>query len=502
MTSPTLLLAEDDDAIAMVIQHAFAPDGYIIKRTSDFDELLQWVASDAGDVIISDVVMPSGNGLQVLEQIKQLRPHLPVVIISAQNSLTTAVKSAQGGAYDYLPKPFDLDTLRTTVRNALESQKGHANQPDTALPPLEQRIQDNMALIGTSAAMQSVYKTIARLTDNDLTVMIEGESGTGKELVARAIHAFGARAKGPFVAINMGAIPGELIESELFGHEKGAFTGATHRQQGVFAQAASGTLFLDEIGDMPLTAQTVLLRVLQQGEYVPVGGRTPVRTDMRIMCATHRDLAAMVAQGTFREDLYYRLNVVPLHLPPLRDRPEDIEPLAHYFLGKATARGLESKRCAPDALAMLRRHRWPGNVRQLENLMLRLTALAPSSTITADMVQHELADAQTPASFAPVARPAATAMITGNSSGMEQQIRQHLRAFFAIHGAALPADGLYDRMLPLLERPLIEEALRACRGNQLRAARMLGINRNTLRKKMAALQINYHRLLADEHPAS
>jgi two-component system nitrogen regulation response regulator GlnG len=326
--------------------------------------------------------------------------------------------------------------------------------------------------------MQEIYRTVARLTTTDLTVMITGESGTGKELVARALHDYGKRRSGPFVAINMAAIPRELIESELFGHERGAFTGALTRGVGRFEQAAGGTLFLDEIGDMPPEAQTRLLRVLQEGEFTTVGGRVPIKANVRIVAATHRDLRQAIRQGLFREDLFYRLNVVPIRLPPLRERPEDVGLLARHFLERAAASGLPAKVLDAGAVERLRRHSWPGNVRELENLMRRLAALHPAETITADVVDAELAEAAAPAT--PEAQPAET---------LERAVERHLSGVLQAHREGLPVRDLYDRVLAEVERPLLRLALAANRGNQIKAAAMLGLNRNTLRKKIRDLDL-------------
>src|SRR3712207_4871927 len=310
------------------------------RATSSASTLWRWVQDGEGDLVITDVVMPDENGLDLIPRIKKIRPELRIIVMSAQNTLMTAVKATERGAFEYLPKPFDLKELVNVVERALTApqpaavndQPGDAEEGDERLP-----------LIGRSPAMQEIYRVLARLMGTDLTVMITGESGTGKELVARALHEYGKRRSGPFVAINMAAIPRELIESELFGHEKGAFTGATTRSTGRFEQAQGGTLFLDEIGDMPLEAQTRLLRVLQEGEYTTVGGRTPIKTDVRIIAATHRDLRTLIRQGLFREDLFYRLNVVPIRLPPLRERAEDVPALVRHFLNLAAAQGLPIK---------------------------------------------------------------------------------------------------------------------------------------------------------------
>ncbi|HRK95165.1 MAG TPA: sigma 54-interacting transcriptional regulator, partial [Rhodospirillales bacterium] len=335
---------------------------------------------------------------------------------------------------------------------------------------------EGLPLIGRSPAMQDIYRTLARLMGTDLTVLINGESGTGKELVARALHDYGKRRNGPFVAINMAAIPRELIESELFGHEKGAFTGATHRSAGRFEQAEGGTLFLDEIGDMPAEAQTRLLRVLQEGEYTTVGGRTPIRANVRIVAATHHDLRVLIRQGLFREDLYFRLNVVPIRLPPLRERTGDIPELVRHFMSRANTEGLTPKTLETAAMERLKAYRWPGNVRELENLVRRLTALYSDEVIGVGVIEAELADAS-PAASEP------------EGDGLGHSMERHLRSYFLAHGEGLPAPGLFDRVIREVERPLIALTLEATRGNQIRAAEVLGVNRNTLRKKIRDLSI-------------
>jgi two-component system nitrogen regulation response regulator GlnG len=319
---------------------------------------------------------------------------------------------------------------------------------------------------------------IQKVSRCDLPVLIEGETGTGKELAARAVHYASERRDQPFVPVNCGALPEGLIVNELFGHEKGAFTGATSRSSGRFEQAAGGTLFLDEIGDMPLEAQTRLLRVLQEGEYTTVGGRTPIRADVRIVAATHRDLQQMVRQGLFREDLFYRLNVVPIRLPPLRERREDIPELVHHFLSTAGADGLAAKTLDRDALAELTRYHWPGNVRELENVIQRLIVLYGQETISRDIVRAEVHDGA-----------AKTGAEARENESLGEAVERHLRGYFEAHGDSLPAAGLYDRVLREIERPLIELCLSATSGNQLRAASLLGLNRNTLRKKIRELDI-------------
>jgi two-component system nitrogen regulation response regulator GlnG len=476
MSEAMILVADDDRAIRTVISQALGRQGYDVRTTGTAAGLWKWIEAGEGDLVITDVVMPDENGLDMIPRIRKLRPNLRIIVMSARSTLLTAVKAAERGAFEYLPKPFDLRELIATVDRALsEPVPGRSDGTGSAIKAED----EGLPLIGRSPAMQEIYRTLARLMGTDLTVTIYGESGTGKELVARALHDYGKRRHGPFVAINMAAIPRELIESELFGHEKGAFTGAATRSAGRFEQAAGGTLFLDEIGDMPLEAQTRLLRVLQEGEYTTVGGRTPIRADVRIIAATHRDLRTMVRQGLFREDLFYRLNVVPIRLPPLRERTEDIAELVGHFLAQAAEEGLPAKTLDPGAMDVLKAQRWPGNVRELENLVRRLAALYSQEVITRDVILRELSEA--PAAAPDDRRPA------GESLG--GAVERHLKDYFSAHRDDLPASGLYDRILREVERPLIELSLSATRGNQIRAAKLLGLNRNTLRKKIRDLDI-------------
>ncbi len=465
----TILVADDDRSIRTVLDQALGRVGYQVRSTGNAATLWRWTSEGEGDLIITDVVMPDENGLDLLPRIKRIRPDLPIIVMSAQKTLLTAVKAAERGAYDYLPKPFDLKELLRVVERALSQPKAMPSEATEAAND-----EEKLPLIGRSPSMQEIYRVMARLMGTDLTVLISGESGTGKELVARALHDYGKRRNGPFVAINMAAIPRELIESELFGHEKGAFTGANARYAGRFEQSEGGTLFLDEIGDMPIEAQTRLLRVLQQGEYTTVGGRTAIRTDVRIVAATNRDLRQLVNQGLFREDLFYRLNVVPLRLPPLRERGEDIPDLVRHFLHQAHAQSLPLKTVSPEAMERLRRYRWPGNVRELENLVRRLAALYAEDVIGVEVIENELAE---PPQAARAPEPNEEETLAG-------AIERHITKYFAAHGDDLPPNGLYDRMLRELEIPLISLSLAATRGNQIKAASMLGLNRNTLRKKI------------------
>ncbi len=471
--SQTVLLADDDAAIRMVLNQALTRAGYEVRPTGNLSTMWNWVSRGEGDLLITDVAMPDGNAFDIMPKIKKLRPDLPIVVMSAQNTFMTAIRANEVGAYEYLPKPFDITEVLSVVARALADAKKPTAAERKAEEPGE-----TMPLVGRSPAMQDIYRALARLMQTDLTVMVTGESGTGKELVARALHNFGKRRNGPFVAINMAAIPRDLIEAELFGHEKGAFTGATARSSGRFEQAEGGTLFLDEIGDMPMDAQTRLLRVLQEGEYTMVGGRTPIKSNVRIVAATHRDLSQMIRQGLFREDLYYRLNVVPIRLPPLRERIDDIGDLVSHFLRAAQQEGEPLKTITQDAIRLMQDYSWPGNVRELENLVRRLVALYADESISREIVQAELniSDRQTvQTASGPV----------DVSAAVETHVAQLLRE----HEPKLPPAGLYQRVLDKVEAPLIAMVLNACGGNQIKASELLGLNRNTLRKKIRAHSI-------------
>ena len=460
-----VLLVEDDASIAMVITAALEAEGFAV------DHRVTLAGRDAALVgarfvaMLTDVVLPDGDGIATLAPIRAAHSAMPVIILSAQNTLDTAVRASDTGAFEYFPKPFDLDELVRAVRQAVgsgEADGASVTEDDSgaALP-----------LVGRSASMQAVYRMITRVLRNALTVLILGESGTGKELVAEAIHTLGNRRDGPLVAVNAAAIPSELIESELFGHEKGAFTGAVARNIGKFEQAAGGTLFLDEIGDMPMQAQTRLLRTLQSGRIRRVGGRDEIAVDARIVAATNRDLVPMIAAGTFREDLYYRLNVVPITLPPLRERRDDIAALARHFLAQAAGEGLPRRTLGTSAIALLERQPWRGNVRELRNVAYRLALMARE-----DVIEDE----------------ALAALLERDSRDTSESPPQvdFGAAVASFMAADPPGEGqIYDAALAAFERPLFAHALAATGGNQLRAARLLGINRNTLRKRLVDLDM-------------
>ncbi|MBM3928880.1 MAG: nitrogen regulation protein NR(I) [Sphingomonadales bacterium] len=465
-----ILVVDDDAAIRTVVGEALRRKGHDVTTAASLSELRAMLAKGLPDVLVTDVVLPDGDGLDLVPKILADHPALPVIVLSARNTLSTAVRATEAGAFDYLPKPFDLDVLAQAVAGGLA--RARREEGGTA-----EAVDDTLPLIGRSPAMQGVYRVIARVVSNDLTVLVSGESGTGKELVARAIHDLGPRRGAPFVALNMAAIPRELIEAELFGHERGAFTGAQTRVAGKFEQAAGGTLFLDEIGDMPMDAQTRLLRVLQSGEFTTVGGSRTIRADVRIVAATNKDLAAQVASGGFREDLFYRLNVVPIALPALRERRQDIALLARHFLDRAAEDGLPHKRIDAEAIAVLEAHGWPGNVRELENLMRRLAALSRDEWIGTDDLTAMLGSAATIGDG-----PA--------PDGLRGAVLARLAAIDSERVGALDDGTVYERIIAEVERPLIIAMLDRHGGNQLRAARAMGINRNTLRKRLDDLRID------------
>jgi len=477
MARGTVLIADDDTAIRTVLNQALARAGYAPRATGNASTLWRWASQGEGDVVITDVVMPDENAFDLIPRLKKIRPELPIIVMSAQNTLMTALTAADRGAFEYLPKPFDIKEVVAVVGRALREP---GRRPAGVSGQVES---EELPLIGRSPAMQEIYRTLARLTQSELTVLITGESGTGKELVAQVLHEHGKRRNGSFVALNMAAIPRELIESELFGHEKGAFTGAQTRTQGRFEQAEGGTLFLDEIGDMPLEAQTRLLRVLQQGEYTTVGGRTPIKTNVRIIAATHRDLRSQIQQGLFREDLYYRLNVVPLRLPPLRERLDDVGDLVRHFLRRCDAEGLGQRSIETAAIERLRQYRWPGNVRELENFVRRLVALNSEETLTVDSVDREIKETSQIASHE----------TTDEKASLCELVERHLADYFNSFGNELPPAGIYERIIREVEKPLLTAALTATRGNQIRAAELLGLNRNTLRSRIKLLDIQVFR---------
>ena len=476
-----ILIAEDDVSIRTVLSTELE-NKYDLKLTDNCAQLWNWVSDGLGDLIILDVVMPDENGLDLVPKIKEIRPDVKIIIISAQNTILTAMRAVEKGAYEYLAKPFDLTELNKVIDTAFSDNN---KSLDTYKKEEIKSENNDIPIIGSSPLMQKVFKSVAKLANTDLTVMIFGESGTGKELVAKILHEHGKKKNGPFVAINMAAIPKELIESELFGHEKGSFTGAFSKKSGKFEEADGGTLFLDEIGDMPYEAQTRLLRVIQEGEFNRVGGNEKIKTNLRIITATHRNLDELVQNGGFREDLFYRLNVFPINLPPLRLILSDLNKLVHYFLNKSYKEGLSKKNISEEAINELKKYKWPGNIRELENFIRRLVVLTTSNKITHSDIVKNLSKTNT--------------MITESNSnnGLEKislsmSVEQHLKNFFKLHKDKLPSSGLYSRIINEVERPLISICLNATKGNQIKASKLLGLNRNTLRKKIKELKIKVY----------
>lgn len=471
MRTKRILLVEDDVAITTVIRVAVEGEGARLDAVSTLAGRDHMLANNHYDAIITDVILPDGNGLHNLAQIVASPSGIiPVVVLSAQNTLDTAVRAESEGAFDYLPKPFDLDELIASLRAAVSRRVEH----NIVVDPQANADGTGILIVGRAPAMQQVYRTLARVAPTDLSVLILGESGTGKELVAQAIHNSSARKSQPFVALNMAAIPRELIESELFGHEKGAFTGAHAKATGRFEQAAGGTLFLDEIGDMPIEAQTRLLRVLQSGEYSPIGSSRICQADVRILAATNQDLPDLVRQGRFREDLFYRLNVIPIHLPPLRYRQSDIGLLARHLLEQGASLGLPIKSLSAGALAQLQYYDWPGNVRELSNVMQRLALLTRS---------HEISGTDVTSILSSVGSEGRETIggIEANTNSVANFVHHWLQSSEA--RGAIQHGQLYNALIVQVEHELIDAALALTSGKQIKAAAVLGINRNTLRIK-------------------
>ncbi len=453
-------LVDDDASIRWVLEKALRQSGMKPRAFEQADSALAALDRDEPDVLITDVRMPGTSGLKLLETVRRAHPRLPVIVMTAHSDLDSAVAAYQGGAFEYLPKPFDIDKAVELVRRAA-TQAAPGEAPEAVAAGIPE-------ILGQAASMQEVFRAIGRLSRSSMTVLITGESGTGKELVARALHRHSPRAGQPFIALNTSAFTAELLESELFGHEKGAFTGADALRRGRFEQADGGTLFLDEIGDMSTALQTRLLRVLAEGEFYRVGGNLPIRVDVRVIAATHQDLAARVARGQFREDLLHRLNVIRIEIPPLRARREDIpDLLRHYLAAAADELGVQPKSLAPEAAELLAAFDWPGNVRQLVNATRRLTVTAPGREIRPEDIPADLGGA--------TSRPAAAA-----------EWMRELEAWARRHVAG-PGEPLLDVATPEFERTLIRVALAKCEGRRQDAARVLGWGRNTLTRKMREL---------------
>jgi two-component system, NtrC family, nitrogen regulation response regulator GlnG len=466
MTPPArVLIADDEDGLRWVLEKGLRQAGYEVAAVKDGSSALRAFQDEPFDLVFLDVRMPGTDGLTALGRLRELRPEAPVVVMTAHGTMDTAIQAMQRGAYDYLAKPFDLDEVVLLAERALAA--GRLTQEVARLRSGLQEVWEFGALVGRHPRMQEVYKAIGRIAASDVTVLLRGESGTGKEVVARAIHHYSRRAGRPFVAVSSAAIPATLLESELFGHERGAFTDAKERKLGKLELAHGGTLFLDEIGDMPVELQTKLLRALQERTIERVGGQDSIRIDVRVLAATNRDLEALMKDGRFREDLFYRLNVVTLNLPPLRDRRRDIPLLVEHFLAKyATEMG--ERGVAPEALDRLVGHDWPGNVRELENVIQRAMVMATSGVILPEHL--------------PIGAVSAAASVAVDAS-LEEIIERKL--IECVRGLREHASAnLYGLMIGLVEKPLLRAVLRETRGNQVRAAQILGINRNTLRKKL------------------
>ena len=471
--SATILVADDDRSIRTVLHQAMARLGHQVQVTGNVTTLWDWVEQGAGDLLITDVMFPDGDALDMLPRIKKTRPDMPVIVMSARNSLQTAVRATERGAFEYLPKPFDLNEVARAVRRGLAGSA--AKDIESAAEVDDGEFDERLPLIGRSSAMQEIYRTLARLMSTDLTVMIEGESGTGKELIARALHQYGKRRAAPFIAINMAAIPRELIESELFGHEKGAFTGAQNARQGRFEQADGGTLFLDEIGDMPLDVQTRLLRVLADGQFYRVGGHQSVTVDVRIIAATHQNLEKRVAEGKFREDLFHRLNVIRIHIPSLSERREDIPLLAAHFLRQAGKElNVETKGLSKEAEKVMTQLAWPGNVRQLENVCRWLTVMASGQEVLPSDLPPEIHSENT----------------VEQDQVQSADWPQLLARWTDAQLRAGHFDILNDAMLTF-EKVMLERALAFTHGHKQDAAKRLGWGRNTLTRKLKELDINH-----------
>ena len=468
-----ILIADDEESIRWVLATALSGEGHTVEQADGGEIALQRLRDDHFDLALVDIKMPDLDGLSVLSKAQEAGLSTPIVIITAQNTMANAIEAMKRGAYDYVTKPFDIEEVQLLVQRALEMRR-QAQSLTRLEAETRRRFELGVEIIGKTPAMQAIFKTIGRVAHTDATVLIQGESGTGKELIARAIHSHSQRWSGPFIALNCSAVPRDLLESELFGHERGAFTGATEQRPGVFEVADGGTLFLDEIGDMPLELQAKLLRVVQEKELTRIGGREVIKIDSRIIAATNQDLERAVQQARFREDLYFRLKVVPITVPPLRQRRDDIPELMAHFLEKITREmGTRVTAVSSETESLLVAHNWPGNVRELENSLIRAAVLAPGPTL----MPHDLA-----------LGTQNTAVTVYDDLSLEEVVRLKLKEYFRQTRDVEPTD-LYALIIERVERPLIELTLERTQGNQLRAAAILGINRNTLHKKISDLKI-------------
>jgi len=480
MAISRILVADDEESIRWVLSKALKKQGYTVEVAEDGNQAKKMMQERRYDLAILDIKMPGASGLEILKFIREEHPSTLVVIMTAEATMEHAIAAMKNGAYDYLTKPFDLSALDAIIFKAIKAAEV-TEQIDQLKSEIQSQYSFGRSIIGNSQTMQTVYKTLGRVAGSDITVLITGESGTGKELIARAIHMNSPRLGKPFIALNCAAIPRDLLENELFGHERGAFTGATERKAGKFEQAEGGTLFLDEIGDMPLELQAKLLRVLQEKEITRTGGQQTIKVNVRIVAATNQNMVEQVETKTFREDLYYRLNVVPISLPALRERRDDIPALVDFFVQKARQDfGIEAIECSPQALELLKGHHWPGNVRELENTIKRACLLCPNHVLT-------------PADFPDLGAKEGS---LPNEDSLEALVCRKLESSLAQMDLS-EMNNLYEMVLHQIERPLINIVLQKARYNQVRAAEILGINRNTLRKKITTLKIEVRRTNGD-----
>ncbi len=488
-------IVDDDQSIRWVLEKALSKQQMPCRVFEDAAEVMQALEQDTPQVLVSDIRMPGDTGLALLEQVKHRCPQVPVIVMTAYSDLDSAVSAFQGGAFEYLPKPFDIDAAVALIRRAVQESSPGSAPKETVVDALPE-------LLGQAPVMQEVFRAIGRLSQSSATVLITGESGTGKELVASALHRHSPRAKMPFVALNTAAIPRDLLESELFGHERGAFTGAQAMRRGRFEQAEGGTLFLDEIGDMPLDLQTRLLRVLSDGHYYRVGGHQPLKSNVRVIAATHQDLEARVRSGQFREDLFHRLNVIRLKLPPLRERHEDIALLARHFLQKSAHElKVEPKQLSSQAMETLVKLPFPGNVRQLENLCHWMTVMAPSQVVQVDDLPADLRHADT-GSTSNVEEPVQAIRISSIKTGAEQVssapsetprwqdlLREEVARTLGKSELEENPEGRMNQWSREFETAVLGIALKHTRGRRMEAAQLLGIGRNTMTRKIAELRL-------------
>src|SRR5512144_586680 len=468
MINEKVLIVDDDESVRWVLKKSLEKEGIETALAKDGAEALERIKEGDIAIMLMDIRMPGMSGLEAMEKLRAEGQDAAVIIMTAQATMQNAIEAMRRGAYDYITKPFDLDEVNILVRKAIEVRR-LSQEVDTLRAEVREKYEGG--LVGTTPAMQDIYKTIGRVAESDATVLIHGESGTGKELVARAIHYHSKRAGRPFVAVNSAAIPSELLESELFGHEKGSFTGAVARKIGKFEAASGGTLFLDEIGDMNLPLQGKLLRVLQEKEFERVGGTEPIKTDVRVLAATHHNLEKMVREKRFREDLFYRLNVIQINIPPLRKRKDDIVALAEFFMQKYQGSDAKKKILTPETLKILRAYDWPGNVRELENAVQRAITLSQGDKIFPDALPPQI--------FKPG---------QGAHLSFENFLEEKLSDLVERMGG-LERGDIYSMILQRVEKPLITLVLKKTEGNQVRAAHLLGINRNPLRKTIKELGI-------------